>query len=721
MDLQTVENSKQWRRFEADDPFNANRVRGYISIKHGDEYGALFITHVNGRKAPQLIYCTPKLRYPFDQAGRWHFPKAKQIRCYTKYDGTNIYGFSYEDSNGDRFVSYKLRIQPFLHNSTWGNFLDMWNEMDDKYDITKNIKRSSNLEDKFGFSFELFGSRNPILVKYQEPLDTRLLFCRMNGRVLPPSEFLLHPDIPTAFHTGNITRDYVWNYTQSQELVGSHITWNPQIEMFEGGDEGEVWYLLDEQGYWNLFKCLDPRTRVLTDKGWKKLSEIVNSDDQYKIYSFNELLNIYEWKPIIGKYKSKLEGRSTKRVGFIHAEKTANGTPGVNATIDHRFLTSSGWKRVDQLTTNDMILTGEIAPNINHMEIIDGSMLGDGGIYKGRFSFSNTDIEYAQLKSSALEIFNPSTYIINGSKYNSNRKEYLQVRFPARIWSRQQQDRWYKEGIKRIPTDLKISPLLLTIWYLDDGYLQVIGSHYHIILATNGFILEDVKFLSNLLKDYGLQNTITTQNTICFNKKDAAKLLEIVTPFVPSCMNRKILSQSSFDKHRWYTGSPIPCYDFVTLSKSTLPVNEQSVYCIDVADNHNFLTKGGIVHNCKPHEIEAIHWSEAGLTKNVIRATIINSFESWDDPTIENVVSLLEEEFDSRVIGQSESLIRSELKAEKDRLIFRNEVLTEYHRLEEQGLSFLTDKQTVMRHFSKLYPKNEMSKVGSVIINYCAE
>ncbi len=85
-DLETVKNNNDWSTFKTIDQYNNNEVEGFISHHGGDDYGALFITTVNGQSAPQYILCTPKLHYPFGRDGNWNFPKAIRIERYEKLD-----------------------------------------------------------------------------------------------------------------------------------------------------------------------------------------------------------------------------------------------------------------------------------------------------------------------------------------------------------------------------------------------------------------------------------------------------------------------------------------------------------------------------------------------------------------------------------------------------------------------------------------------------------
>jgi hypothetical protein len=252
MTLEEVRDSKQWNPFGVEDPFNPNNfVEGYICVSSTDKYGALFIHKVNGYACSQYILVTPKLHYPFDQNDRWHFPNAVALKRYTKLDGTNITAFAYNDSQGNRFVSYKTRLRPFVQQSTYGPFIDMWQDMLKKYPRIPQCV----LNEQEVLAFELWGSRNPHLVKYLDPpLEASLLFVRHNGRIKPYDD-TKHPayGLSVAPYLGDIDRDYVWSYQQAQEELGQNF--KAQKDGTYLGEEGEVWYLLDERGDWYLYKC----------------------------------------------------------------------------------------------------------------------------------------------------------------------------------------------------------------------------------------------------------------------------------------------------------------------------------------------------------------------------------------------------------------------------------------------------------------------------------
>jgi hypothetical protein len=240
-------NLKVWNTFGEKDPFNNNFVEGYICRESTDIYGALYIEKVNGDKCPQLIHCTPKLHYPFDKNGNWRFPKAKRIERYTKYDGTNIFSYFYKDAKGKDYLAYKTRLNPYIKNSRFGPFCDMWNELLKAKPHIESFARKTRLH----ASYEMWGARNKHLIEYDIPLSASLLFVR-DGQKLKTPMGLDFPEEDKASFFGIIDKDYIHNYQLAQKEVGDKLI---QTEDGYKGDEGEVWWLEDINGIWMPFKC----------------------------------------------------------------------------------------------------------------------------------------------------------------------------------------------------------------------------------------------------------------------------------------------------------------------------------------------------------------------------------------------------------------------------------------------------------------------------------
>ena len=109
---------KEVSPFDVVDPFNPeNTISGVICRVSDHRYGALVIGAVNGEALPepQIVYATPKLHYPFSQdpetgERRYSWPAVTQVLAYTKYDGTNILHYGYSDAHGNKFTTFKTRL-----------------------------------------------------------------------------------------------------------------------------------------------------------------------------------------------------------------------------------------------------------------------------------------------------------------------------------------------------------------------------------------------------------------------------------------------------------------------------------------------------------------------------------------------------------------------------------------------------------------------------------
>ncbi len=243
---------KDYREFCEKDPFNpTNVVEGFISQKTNEYYGSLIITKVNYQPVtPQLIMGSPKMHYPFgihpDGARNYLFPSCSSIESYTKLDGTNVLAYYYDSPKG-RCLTFKTRIRPFLGSGRFGDFLGMWKEIaTPHFDRIKMIMHNSNCN----LSFEMYGARNPHLILYGVPLAIALLFGVSNtGQIFTPvdlglarsKDYLAISPLPLVRRLAVHTRDYVWNYEDTQREL------EEGLQEAEGGlytgQEGAVWYL----------------------------------------------------------------------------------------------------------------------------------------------------------------------------------------------------------------------------------------------------------------------------------------------------------------------------------------------------------------------------------------------------------------------------------------------------------------------------------------------
>ncbi len=113
---------------------------------------------------------------------------------------------------------------------------------------------------------------------------------------------------------------------------------------------------------------------------------------------------------------------------------------------------------------------------------------------------------------------------------------------------------WYNEdGLKVVPRNLTLTPLILAIWYVDDGSTYYKGRTCD--LSTHCFTMADVEFLRDVLqKDLDLCGRINKhygKPRIVFCGDNYDKLLDVVTPFVIwNCFSHKILHRKRSRLHK---------------------------------------------------------------------------------------------------------------------------------------------------------------------------
>jgi hypothetical protein len=139
------------------------------------------------------------------------------------------------------------------------------------------------------------------------------------------------------------------------------------------------------------------------------------------------------------------------------------------------------------------------------IEWIDGFLLGDGSIsynkttFKGaRFSIGSSEKEWADYAMSGFKQYNPTEASSKGWKFRTQKPS--RPTFSSR--SKTHPDitklakRWYPNGKKIVPLDVRITPTSILLWYLGDGS---VGGHKeserlmstNLSLATCGFTPEE--------------------------------------------------------------------------------------------------------------------------------------------------------------------------------------------------------------------------------------
>lgn len=178
--------------------------------------------------------------------------------------------------------------------------------------------------------------------------------------------------------------------------------------------------------------------------------------------------------------------------------------------------------------------------------IIIGSILGDGYLRiipgrKNAFLEINHSIkakEYVDYKYNSLKRLCESTP--KERPNNENRVAY-------RFFTKQHKDltdfyeMFYKNNRKIIPKNLELNPIIVAVWYMDDGSKC---RDRDIYLNTQQFSIQDQKRLVTLLRKIGIKSRLNKDKKyyrIRIMKESIGKFMEMIDPYVISSMRYKLV------------------------------------------------------------------------------------------------------------------------------------------------------------------------------------
>lgn len=104
-----------------------------------------------------------------------------------------------------------------------------------------------------------------------------------------------------------------------------------------------------------------------------------------------------------------------------------------------------------------------------------------------------------------------------------------------------QRARWYPLGTKRVPHDVRVTPISIAHWFAGDGTCTVTGC---LKFCTNGFTESEVKRLASLLPvvaDHAPVSQAPGQFIVQVNRKrEALRLANLIRSHLPACCQYKL-------------------------------------------------------------------------------------------------------------------------------------------------------------------------------------
>ena len=134
------------------------------------------------------------------------------------------------------------------------------------------------------------------------------------------------------------------------------------------------------------------------------------------------------------------------------------------------------------------------------LEVLYGAMLGDGCLVKHKngtnalFSYLSKSRQHVEFVANYFKEYWSATEIKDGEYYDiRTHKSYYNSRIRTHsleIFTKEY-NRWYRDGYKHIPKDLKLTPLMCLVWYIGDGCICNSKKTQYIKLATQCFLMEE--------------------------------------------------------------------------------------------------------------------------------------------------------------------------------------------------------------------------------------
>lgn len=100
---------------------------------------------------------------------------------------------------------------------------------------------------------------------------------------------------------------------------------------------------------------------------------------------------------------------------------------------------------------------------------------------------------------------------------------------------------WYSEDRKLLPGDLRLSPFVLAIWYMDDGYYDRVRNA--VWISTHCFNQQEIQILQDLLSGMNVGSGMVKDRShykIRILSKDKGRFVQIIRPHILPSLLYKI-------------------------------------------------------------------------------------------------------------------------------------------------------------------------------------
>jgi uracil-DNA glycosylase family 4 len=362
----------------------------------------------------------------------------------------------------------------------------------------------------------------------------------------------------------------------------------------------------------NVLKCLRYTAQVqLGDGSWERIGRLVRNRYAGTVMSVDDKGRLVR-RRVTGWHATPLGDRKIYRLTYRSGKNVGSRKTSIELTGDHPVLTERGYTPVEELRAGDRIATGQGLSRLAH-DVACGTLLGDGSIRAASamltMAHSWKQAQYAAFKARLLSELQVRVDVQEVAAVAGGERIYdaVHLRTLAHRALGTLRAEFYR-GKKVVPGWIanELNPRMLAIWFMDDGHTrQRPGGRQPLAeIATVGFSDGDRQVLLRGLQRLDLPAKASRQR-LYFDVPTTRALSELIAPYVPESMRYKlhpdVEARVPFDPSRFQPGPVQTLYDEVEIEDVTdRPHPDRTFFCIDVEQTHNFVTAGGVVHNCRP-------------------------------------------------------------------------------------------------------------------------
>jgi DNA-directed DNA polymerase III PolC len=351
-------------------------------------------------------------------------------------------------------------------------------------------------------------------------------------------------------------------------------------------------------------KCFESSTMVDMADGTRREISLIKSGDMVLSYDFSKqrvvsskVVNVFESPASENEFcGSTFYGR-----GDHHAK-----TP-IFSTKDHPFFNGSEWVKAIDATVG--CVKSKYLSETSKDALI-GTMLGDSSVViSDCFQYSQAEKRAGMVNAIAAML---GTYVSispprQTKKQNTHRTSSSHPYFVGF------REKWYPSGKKIVPRDLRLTPVMLAWWFMDDGsgcfrsFQRSSGefkNYYSTRLCTQGFTKDDNEFLQRELHAvFGLKSSLvksTDKVCIAFDSENSIILNKIIAEHVLPCAEYKLLPEFRGQYQPHIIEDRLDIFPSVSRIRVALVAGRDFTkkFNLEVEGDHNYFVHGILVHNC---------------------------------------------------------------------------------------------------------------------------